>query len=64
MYLHVVLKPDSPAQAPERLYRERGLMVYLVLCLCVFLGLMFVHISGLYHWFNVEPSAFPSLWKF
>ena len=64
MYLHVVLKPDSPAQAPEQLYRERGLMVYLAICLCVFLGLMFVSISGLYHWFNVEPSAFRSLWKF
>ncbi len=64
MYLHVVLKPDSSAQAPERLYRERGLMIYLVLCLGVFLGLMFVRISGLYHWFNVEPSSFPSLWKF
>ena len=64
MYLHVVLKPQSSAQAPERLYRERGLMIYLVLCLCVFLGLMFVHISGLYHWFNVEPPSVTPLWKF
>ena len=64
IYLHVVLKPDSSAQTPERLYRERGLMIYLMLCLCVFLGLMFVHISGLYHWFNVEPSSVRSLWKF
>ena len=64
MYLHVVLKPNSSAQTPERLYRERGLMIYLVLCLCVFLGLMFVHISGLYHWFNVEPPPMSPLWKF
>ena len=64
IYLHVVLKPQSSAQAPERLYRERGLMIYLVLCLCVFLGLMFVHISGLYHWFNVEPPSVTPLWKF
>jgi hypothetical protein len=63
MYLHVVLKPESSAQAPERLYRERGLMIYLVLCLCVFLGLMCVHISGLYHWFNVEPPSVTPLWK-
>jgi decaprenyl-phosphate phosphoribosyltransferase len=31
-YLLVSLKPDSPAQAPERLYREKGMMLYLVLC--------------------------------
>jgi 4-hydroxybenzoate polyprenyltransferase len=30
MYLRVALKPDSAAQNPERLYRERGLMVAVV----------------------------------
>src|SRR5207244_8605622 len=31
-YLHVALKKDSAAQAPEKLYRETGMMVYLVVC--------------------------------
>jgi hypothetical protein len=48
MYLHVTLKPNSPVQNPERLYRERGLMIYLSVCVVVFLGLMFVDIPGLY----------------
>lgn len=64
MYLHVTLKPNSPVQNPERLYRERGLMVYLGLCVLAFLGLMFVDIPALYDVFNVTPSQMKSLWKF
>lgn len=62
-YIHVSLKPDSAAQSPERLYRERGLMCYLVLCLVAFVGLMFVEIPALYDVFNVDPSRLPSLWR-
>ena len=61
-YMRIALKEDSPVQAPERLYRERGLMVYLLICLAAFVGLMFVHVPVLYEWFNVEPSSIPSLW--
>jgi hypothetical protein len=60
----VTLKPNSPVQNPERLYRERGLMIYLSVCVVVFLGLMFVDIPGLYDVFNVTPSQMKSLWKF
>src|SRR5262249_17322126 len=63
LYLRVALKPESAAQAPERLYRERGLTVYLVITLIIFVGLMFVHIPAMYHWFNVEPARVPALWK-
>jgi len=63
-YMHVTLKPDSPAQSPERLYRERGLMVYLLLCVAVFLGLMFIKVDVMYEWFNVPPSEAPALWEF
>ena len=31
-YLHITFKQDSAAQSPERLYRERGLMAYLAIC--------------------------------
>lgn len=62
-YLHVALKPDSPVQNPERLYRETGLMIYLSACLAVFVGLMFVEIHPLYDLFNMSPSRLPTLWR-
>ncbi|MBN2021533.1 MAG: UbiA prenyltransferase family protein [Pirellulales bacterium] len=62
-YFWISLKDESAAQAPERLYRERGLMLYLVVCLAVFVGLLFVRISILYTWFNVPPSTVQTLWE-
>ncbi len=63
-YLHIAFKADSAAQAPEKLYQETGLMAYLTLCVVAFTGLMFIEIPALYQWFNVPPSAAPTLWKF
>jgi 4-hydroxybenzoate polyprenyltransferase len=63
-YLHVALKPGSAAQAPERLWRERGLMLYLLVCAVALVGLMFVRIPALYEWLNVPPAATPALWHF
>lgn len=63
-YLRVAFKKDSAAQNPERLYREKGLMVYLVVCVAAFGVLMFVHIPWLYRVFNVQPSQVAPLWKF
>ena len=62
-YLHVSLKPESAAQAPEKLYRERGLTIFLAISVLVFVGLMFTDIPALYEWFNVEPAQVPALWK-
>jgi decaprenyl-phosphate phosphoribosyltransferase len=62
-YLKVALKDDSAVQNPERLYRESGLMLYLVACVCAFVGLMFVEIPLLYDVFNIEPSHLPALWR-
>lgn len=62
-YLSVALKPHSAAQSPERLYRERGLMCYLVVCMVAFLGLMLVEIPALYDVFNVDSSRLPALWR-
>lgn len=61
-YLHVTFKEDSPVQNPEHLYKQYGLMAYLVLTLVVFFGLLFTEIPGLYEIFNVEPSRLKSLW--
>jgi 4-hydroxybenzoate polyprenyltransferase len=63
MYLRVALKQDSAAQAPERLFKESGLMLYLVACVVVFVLLMFVRINALYELFNVIPSELPPLWE-
>lgn len=63
-YLHVAFKENSATQNPERLYKEKGLMIYLVICVVVFLALMFVQIPWLYDLFNVRPSQLPALWKF
>lgn len=63
-YLHVAFQKDSAAQSPERLYRQKGLMVYLVVCVVAFVGLMFTDIPILYDLFNVRPSPVPALWRF
>jgi 4-hydroxybenzoate polyprenyltransferase len=63
-YLHVALKPNSAAQNPERLYKEKGLMLYLALCTLAFFVLMFVQIPALYDFFNVQRSPINPLWKF
>ncbi len=63
-YLYVAFKKDSAAQNPERLYREKGLMAYLALCVVAFIALMFVHIPKLYDLLNVQPAQMNPLWKF
>jgi 4-hydroxybenzoate polyprenyltransferase len=63
-YLHIAFKLGSAAQAPEKLYKEKGLVAYLIVCVVAFVGLMFIRIPVLYDWFNVAPSATPPLWKF
>jgi 4-hydroxybenzoate polyprenyltransferase len=64
-YLSIAFKKESAAQNPEHLYKEKGLMVYLVICVVAFFGLMFGEINGLHDLFNAEPSSRPpQLWTF
>ena len=63
-YLQIAFKEKSAAQNPERLYREKGLMAYLGVCVLAFTGLMFVEIPVLYRLFNVVPAVSPALWRF
>ena len=62
-YMKVTLKENSAVQNPEHLYKEKGLMLYLVITVTVFFALMFISIPGLYEIFNVTPSQVPSLWS-
>ncbi len=64
VYMRTALKKDSPVQAPERLYRERGLMMYLVICVVAFAGALLINVPAMSAWFNVEQSKLPALWTF
>lgn len=61
-YLRIAFKQGSAAMNPERLYREKGLMIYLAVCVLAFTAFMFVRIPVLYDLFNVVPTATPALW--
>jgi 4-hydroxybenzoate polyprenyltransferase len=63
-YVHIAFKEKSAVQNPEQLYREIGLMSYLMVCLIVFISLMFVEIPALYQILNVAPAVAPTLWRF
>jgi 4-hydroxybenzoate polyprenyltransferase len=57
MYLRVALKPDSAAQNPERLYRERGLMTAVVSAAALMALLFYVDIPAMYR--LLSPTAPP-----
>jgi 4-hydroxybenzoate polyprenyltransferase len=61
-YLHLGLRPNSPAQQPERLYREPAFSCYAAVTTIVFVVLMFTRVPVLYRWFNVEPATVAPLW--
>lgn len=54
-YLRVALKPDSAAQHPERLYRERGLMSAVVATTIVMVVLLRVDLPAVHRF--VSPTA-------
>ena len=62
-YLKLGLKPDSPTQHPERLYKERGFLAYLVVTVVVFVALMFTSVPVMYDLFNVPESRTEPLWR-
>lgn len=62
-YLSVTMKIDSTAQNPEKIYRERGLMWYLALCVAVFVLLLFVSIPLIGRVFNLETPKTFELWQ-
>ena len=63
-YLKIGFKENSPVQNPEHLYKEKGLMAYLVLCTMAFVFLLYVKIPILYRLFKVIPYQINPLWKF
>ncbi len=61
-YMKLGLQPDSPTQNPEKLYKQRGFVAYLIVCFTVFVALMFTSIPMIYDLFNVAPSGVTPLW--
>ena len=46
-YFHIAFKPDSAAQKPEKLFKEKWLMAYVVFLMILFVVLLKVSIPGL-----------------
>lgn len=46
-YMRLGLKPDSPVQRPEELYKQRGLMIAVSVCAALLVTLLFVDIPVL-----------------
>ncbi|MBR3643216.1 MAG: prenyltransferase, partial [Parasporobacterium sp.] len=52
-YLAIAFKPDSAAQKPEKLYREKKLLAYIAVLIVILAILTFVDVPILNYW--VEP---------
>lgn len=52
LYLRLALKPESPVQTPELLYRSKSIMITAMLCAVAITALLFVDVPILYTWFT------------
>ena len=55
LYFYISFKKDSAAQKPEKLYKEKFLMAYVGLFICLVIVLMFLHIPQLDQLLNTSP---------
>ena len=62
-YAALGLRPDSPVQAPERLYAEPVFVTLAALSLGTFVAFVFVDVPALYELFNVQASGIEPLWR-
>ena len=62
-YLKLGLQANSPVQNPERLFQERGFLLYMLLSTALFVLLMFTHIPALYDVFHIEAAKLNPLWR-
>jgi 4-hydroxybenzoate polyprenyltransferase len=61
-YLKLGLQDNSPVQYPEKLHTERGFLLYMTLCVMLFVLLMFTRLPVLYDLFHIDPSLIEPLW--
>ena len=62
-YAWLSMRTDSPVQTPEKLYRERTLLVSGLLVVISFITLMSVDLPFLYELFNVLGPDIDQLWN-
>ena len=62
-YLQLGLQDNSPVQNPEKLYKQQGFLLYMIVSVIVFVLLMFTSIPVLYELFNIGPSPLAPLWR-
>lgn len=55
-YLAIAFKPDSAAQKPEKLYKEKSLLIYHLILVVVLIALTFIDIPMPDYWLN--PTLF------
>lgn len=53
-YLYIAFKPDSAVQKPEKLYREKKLLLYIAFLVLLLLVLTFVDVSVLNYWVDIR----------
>ncbi len=54
-YMHLGYLPDSPVQYPEKIYKQKGFVVYLLLTVVIMLLLLLVDFPTLAQWFPDAP---------
>lgn len=55
-YINLGYRPDSPVQYPEKLYRDRGLMVLVLITTVFMILLMFIDLPWLHELFSKTPA--------
>ena len=63
-YLKISFWENSPVQKPEKLYKEKKLIGFLVVSVLVFVLLLYLQMPVLYKIFNVIPYTLNPLWIF
>ena len=55
-YIHIGFHHDSPVQYPEKLYKNQGLMILLLITTVVMISLMYVDLPWLHELFSKTPA--------
>jgi len=53
-YLYIAFKPDSAVQKPEKLYKEKKLLLYIAFLCILLLALTFIDVSVLNYWVDIR----------
>jgi 4-hydroxybenzoate polyprenyltransferase len=63
-YTKLTLQKNSVVQNPEKLYKNKKIMIYILISIFTFVALTFISIPSLYSIFNIVPYKIQPLWTF